>query len=138
MTALTAAKEVLEKGSKRIQLLVAASTVIYKGALVKINAAGYAAPCAAEAGAVFVGTAMETVDNSSGAAGDLTIDVDAEPEIFYVAGTGFTQAMVGEKMYASDDQTASTTQGANEQEIGRAIELVSATMMGIVKKSFTV
>ncbi len=127
MTALAANKEIICKGNFSIQSYpVAASTKIYKGGMVKVTAAGYLAPCAAEAGAKFAGIAYETVDNSSGSAGAKSCKVYLDG-VFEIPSSGLTQADVGSILYASTDNDTSLVQGANEQTIGRILELVSAT-----------
>lgn len=126
MTALTANKEVIEKDRKLLAMPVVASDIIYKGAIVKINAAGYAAPMAAEAGAHMGGMAYEKADNSTGAAGAIKCKLMREG-VFKLVSAGLTQADLGSIVYASDDQTVSTTQGTNEVAVGRIVEVISAT-----------
>lgn len=60
---------------RTIKASVKAATKIYKGALVAKNAAGYVLPAADVAGQTVIGVAMETVDNTGGADGALTIRV---------------------------------------------------------------
>ena len=50
---------------------IIATDIVYEGAMVGENAAGYGRPLVA--GDKFVGHAMEKIDNASGAAGDLNI-----------------------------------------------------------------
>jgi len=126
MAALAANKEIIEKGRELISFPVVASDIIYKGAICKINAAGYLAPMAAEAGAAFAGMAWEKVDNSAGSAGDENCRVQ-RVGIFEMVTSGAAQSAVGSIVYASDDQTVSTTQGTNELAVGRIIEVISAT-----------
>ena len=128
MAALTEDKNVVEKDGKLVAMPVVASDIIYRGALLKINAAGFLAPCAAEAGAVFAGVSYEKCDNSSGSAGDVECRSITEG-LFLLEGSGFAQSDVGSSVYASDDQTISTTQGANEQEVGKILYFVSATQV---------
>lgn len=128
MAALAANVDRKEKEGKLIAHPVVASDIIYQGALVKHNAAGYLAPCSAEAGAVFAGVAYEKVDNSAGAAGDKTCRVEKEGSFLMTfAGAALTQAGVGASVYASDDDTVSLVQAANEQEVGKLVEFISAT-----------
>jgi len=129
MAALTEAKEVVEKAGKTIASPMAVD-VIYRGALCKHNAAGFAAPCAAEVGAVFAGVAYEDEDNSAGSAGDEDVKIIKEG-VFLLEGAAFTQTDVGQLVYASDDQTVSTTQAANEQQVGRIEALESATLIWV-------
>lgn len=126
MAALTDNKEVLEKDARKLAFPVVASDIIYKGAIVKVNAAGYLAPAAAEAGAAFAGIAYEKCDNSSGSAGDLECQVLREG-VFKLEGAGFSQSDVGSAAYASDDQTISNTDGGNEIRVGVVVKFISAT-----------
>lgn len=130
MAALAVNVKYDEKEAKLVAHPVVASDIIYQGALVKHNAAGFLAPCAAEVGAVFAGVAFEKVDNSAGAAGDLKCRVIKEGR-FLLTSSGFSQADVGSAVYASDDQTFSTTQAVNEQLIGYIDEFVSATQVWV-------
>lgn len=126
MAALTDNKEVLEKHRRLIENPVAGSTVIFKGAIVKSNASGFLAPASPEAGAKFAGIAYEKCENSAGSAGDEDCKLLREG-LFELSGSGFTQADVGEVVYASDDQTVSTTDGGNEQAVGKIAQVVSAS-----------
>jgi len=126
MTALTSDAQRVEKEGRLQSFQVAANAVIYKNALVKVNASGYLAPCAAEAGALFVGMAYEAVDATGLSNGDVSIRVELKNAI-EIAGSGFVQGDIMKAVYASDDNTVSTVQGANEQLVGRIIEVISAT-----------
>ena len=130
MAALSDNFEMSEKAGKLLLAPVVASDIIYRGALCKHNAAGYLAPCAAEAGARFAGVAYEKIDNSAGAAGDLSVKVMQEGT-FLMTGAGFAQSDVGNNAYASDDNTISNTQGANEQDVGVVVGYVGATQVWV-------
>lgn len=126
MAALTADKQILHKGEHELQSYpIAAATTIYQGAMCKINAAGFLAPCAAEAGAFFAGVAYEQVINS-GAAGAKSCRV-YKKAAFKLPSTGLAQANVGDNVYASTDNDTSLVQGANEQKVGRIMSFESAT-----------
>jgi len=131
MAALTANVDRKEKEGKLVASPVVASDIIYQGALVKHNAAGYLAPCAAEAGAVFAGVAYEKVDNSAGAAGAKTCRVEKKGSFLMSSGTSLSQADVGSAVYASDDDTVSTTQATNEQLVGYIVEFISSTQVRV-------
>lgn len=126
MTALTENKEVVEKGRDLLAFQVVASDIVYKGALVKTNAAGYLAPMAAEAAAFFAGIAYEKADNSAGSAGDIVCQV-MRKGVFPFVTSGMAIDDMQKIVYASDDQTVSLVQGANELAIGRIVEVISAT-----------
>ena len=129
MAALTENIEIPEKVGKLISHPVAVD-IIYKGALVKNNAAGYLAPCATEAGATFAGVAYEKKDNSGGSAGDLSCRVIKEG-VFLLTGSGLAQSDVGAVVFASDDQTITTSAGANLQPVGRIVAFKSATQVWV-------
>lgn len=89
---------------------VAATTVIYAGSLVAKNAAGYLVPAADTAGLVVVGLALESVDNSAGANGAKTCQVQVGVFKFKNGGTAnVDQATVHGLCYAADDQTVGKT-----------------------------
>ncbi len=126
MAALTDNKEVLEKHRRLLENPVMAALVIFKGAIVKSNATGFLAPASAELNAKMAGIAYEKADNSNGASGDIECKLLREG-CFELAGSGFTQADIGKEVYASDDQTVSTTQATNEIAVGKIAQVVSAT-----------
>lgn len=106
---------------------VAASTKIYSGSLVAVNASGYAVPAADTAGLAVVGVAMARADNSAGAAGDISVVVRARGE-FRFKGSGLSQALVGQNVCAVDDETvagAATT--TNDVVVGKLSKYLSAT-----------
>lgn len=128
--ALSANKEVQEQQGIKISMPVKAAVSIFKGAIVKIAADGFAAPMEAEVGAYLAGIAESVADNTSGASGDLNVDVKTEGS-FLLDGAGFSQASVGDDVYASDDETISDTQGANEIKVGKIVKYVSATQVWV-------
>lgn len=100
---------------------------VFKGALVKHNAAGYLAPCSGEAGSAFAGVAIEEVDNSAGAAGALVCKT-AKEGCFELPGTGFSQTDVGQAAYAADDSSVQTAAGTTSlQKIGTIEKFISST-----------
>lgn len=138
MTALAENKLLKEKEGKLIAMPVVASDIIYQGAMVKVNAAGYLAPCAGEAGSQFAGIAYEKVDNSAGSAGDKTCRVICDQSHFYLSGSGFTQADVGSVVYADDDQVVTLTEGTtSKQVVGNIVEFVSATEVVVKIKPYS-
>ena len=127
MAALAADRNVTHQEGKMLALSVVASDIIYKGALVKINAAGYLAPCAGEAGSQFAGVAVEQCDNSAGSAGDKEVLV-MQDGCHELPGSGFSQADVGSQAYATDDNEVTTTEGTtSKQKVGIIVKYISAT-----------
>lgn len=125
--ALAANKEVIEQEGKILSMPVVASDIIYKGALCKINAAGFLAPCAPEAGSQFAGVAHEIKDNSAGAAGAIECRVVTQG-CFVMTGSGFAQTDVGSQVYSTDDDIVTVTEGTgSKQKIGKIVKVLSAT-----------
>jgi len=94
---------------------VAASVVIYEGAMVAIDTAGNARPARANVTDRVVGRARSRADNAAGIAGDIRVDVDADSICFY-ENSGGNDAIaltdVGRDAFAVDDQTIALTDGA--------------------------
>lgn len=116
MTALTANRNTSAwAGGNRRQGAVAAATLIYAGAMLMRNAAGDIVEGQTDTGLTGVGRALELVDNSSGSAGDLTVDYDEG--IFRFANSAaadeITKADIGNLAYAVDDQTVAKTDGTS-------------------------
>jgi len=105
---------------------VAANAVIYAGAMVCLDANGYAVPAADTANYKFAGVARGAVDNTGGSNGDKDIVV-RWPGVFRFKASSITQAMVGKIMYVVDDETFDDSAGNNGIVCGRLVEYVSAT-----------
>ena len=131
MTALTANKLASEKDGK-IQLMpVKSAAIIFQNALLMVDPVAVGVlPAAALVNGRFVGIAYE--DNSDGAA---SIRVQREGA-FEMVGVGFADADLGKPVYASDDQTVSVTQATNELEVGKVIEIISATKVIVDLKRY--
>src|SRR5690554_2437007 len=114
-----------DQGSLR-SVPVAASTRIYQGTLVySVAASGFADDGHATGANSFLGIANGEADNSSGSAGDKKVEVFTHGA-FELQGSGFTQALVGDKIYGVDNFTVTAT-ATNNTLIGRCVEFVSAT-----------
>ncbi|MCL5105532.1 MAG: hypothetical protein M1133_15665 [Armatimonadetes bacterium] len=131
MTATTTAREVKRKDGQIISFPIAA-VKIPKGALVNINAAGYATNSTDAASETFAGVAYETVDNSAGSAGDLEIRVETTGTFVFVDGGGNgAQTDVGIAFKISDNQTVTDAATTNNIVAGVAVESISATSVRI-------
>lgn len=137
MTALTKPRLVPCKGEScgLTRLIpVAAATKIYNGALVMLDASGNANPAAAASGNnafVVAGIAEETVDNSAGSAGDLSIRVKANCDEgafgFNNHGSATIDAShVGKLAHASDDNTVANAASSTTRPIVGHIHSVDA------------
>lgn len=128
----------LYKDGKLQSYKVAASTHIYKGALVCINSSGYLVPGADTSGLLFVGVAFEEFDNSAGADGAAAADgrsgcrVRKSGDFLYTFTASTSQADVGKAVYLSADNTvalAATT--TNDVLAGYITEYVTSTSVRV-------
>lgn len=112
MAALTADRKIISKWTGRTMAIpVAASTTIYNGALVAVNTSGYAVPAANTVGFRVIGVATKKADNSSGSAGDISVQVSTGVFAFKNDADAIAQADVGRRCYVQDDQTVQDENG---------------------------
>lgn len=90
---------------------VKASTTIYAGAFVGDDGSGWARGLAAAD--PFLGISYERVDNSAGANGAKSVRVERSGRILHAVSGATDQSSVGTAVYASDDQTLTTTSTSN-------------------------
>lgn len=111
MAALTADRNTLYKDGEELPFPVAANAVIYAGALVVSNAAGYAAPGSAAAGLIALGRSEDSISNNPGADGAKVIRVRRKKAFLFANSTtdAVVQADVGRPCYIQDDQTVCHT-----------------------------
>lgn len=128
MAALTIARNREAKGYTKLRdYPVAAAAKIFKGAIVCLNTAGLAVNAADTASFVVAGIAQETVDNTSGAAGDKRVVCQYDREFLFTAAS-ITQAMVGTQMFVVDNDTVDDAAGpTNDVPVGKLTEFISAT-----------
>lgn len=108
MTALSANRDTKERASTLFSFPVAASTKIYQGSLVAINASGLAVPASTSTTLKCVGRAEFLADNSAGLAS--AINVQVKRGCFkFTNGESITLANVGANAYLTDDQTVGIT-----------------------------
>jgi hypothetical protein len=127
MAALTRSYDPTEKEGRVVAYAVGANKKVFQGALVCVDdATGYAEPATDAAGKTFAGVAYESAMNNPGAAGAASVRVRKSGTFALpFAGGAPTQAVVGKKAYASDDNTvalAATT--ANDVYVGDIVGLV--------------
>jgi|694.fasta_scaffold01648_7 hypothetical protein len=124
--AVTANQLTKRQEGDRQSFPVAASTTIYEGTLSFVNVTGYLDDDTATGANRFAGIAVAYVDNSSGANGALQGEVYAEG-VFELVGTGFSQASVGQPVFATDNYTITTSPSASGVYIGECVGYVSST-----------
>ena len=126
MSATTSNQPIIRRDGKNRPLPVAASTRLYQGTLAFVTAAGYADDDTATGVNGFAGIVRCEVDNSSGSAGDLTVELETDGD-YELPGSGFSQANVGDIAYADDNFTVVTSIGSTSVRIGRIVGYVSST-----------
>lgn len=131
MTNLTAVREDNRQDDK-LRLLKVGAVKLYKGSNVAINTSGYAVKGVDTASFKYGGVAYETIDNSAGNAGDLSIRVWTQGSFEMNFGGTATQATVGQKVYLVDDNVvdlaAVTT---NDVLVGVVTEFISANVVRV-------
>ena len=133
MTVLTAARNTPRfEPDAPVSLPMAAAMLIYGGALVALNATGFASKGVTATTLKQFGRAEETVDNSAGAAGAKNINV--HPGIFRWANSAaadlITIAEIGADCFIVDDQTVAKTNGAASRS--RAGKVVGVDSSGVL------
>ncbi len=131
MTATTNARESKRKDGELISYKMAA-VKIPKGALVNINAAGFATNATDAASETFAGVAYETVDNSTGSAGDKEIRVENRGTFVFVDGGGNgAQTDVGVEFKVVDNQTITDAATSNNLKAGICVESIDANTVRV-------
>jgi len=101
--------------------------IIFKGAIVTINAAGLAIAGIDTASTTVGGIAVEKVDATDAGDGVKKIRCWVDAEFLFVA-TSITQAMINTLMMVVDDNTVDDAAGAtNDIPVGKLTEFVSTT-----------
>ena len=130
MAALTADRQTsqsLYPEGPAIGYPVAANAVIYRGALVALNASGYLEPATTATTITCVGKAQEAVDNTGGSNGDLTCEARMGIHKWENDGTDtVVQADLGALAYAVDDQTVANTDGLSTRSAAGRIVLLES------------
>lgn len=129
MPNLTRPYDIAYSEGEIVEYSVAASTRIFAGAFVAIDANGWAVRVVGgTANQKFVGVAVETADNSTGANGDKRVKVlRRHGAVVERIGSSLSQASVGLIAYAADDNNITTTAGTNTA-VGRIVEFLSPTL----------
>jgi hypothetical protein len=107
---------------------VAAAKKCFAGALAVLNAAGHLQPATTALGLIALGRFEDRVDNSAGAAGDLTARVRRGTFRWAnsAAGDAITIAEIGGACFIVDDQTVAKTDGGGTRSKAGIISDVDA------------
>ena len=128
MASLTQDRPTLRRDGEGLDPPVAAATRIFAGAIVCINAAGFAVPGATATTLKAVGAADDRADNLAGAAGDIRVKV--RKGTFRYANSASADlialADVGSDCYVVDDQTVAKTSGSNTRSVAGKVFDVDA------------
>jgi hypothetical protein len=135
MAALTSQRNTPEYQTPRLQIIpVEASTKIYLGSMVGVNANGNAVPATTalrvigRAARGFRGIAGQDADNSAGAAGAISIVVEAGCFSWDINASDIAQANVDQLCYAVDDHTVSSSSSSGARPVaGRIVALDPST-----------
>ena len=127
MAALTAARNTPERAGAVLGYPVKASVKPIQGGIAVLNA-GYAAPGTTALNLVTIGRFEETVDNTAGSNGDVSVRVKRGTFKFGNSSAGdlIAQADVGADCYIVDDQTVAKTNGTNTRSVAGKVFDVDA------------
>lgn len=108
------------KDGELVAVPVAASAVIYAGALVVANASGFAAPGSVATTLTYLGRAEEAVNNTGGSNGDKTVLVRRKKAFKWKnhGADALVQADLGKTVYIVDDETVAKTNGGTTRSAG--------------------
>lgn len=125
MPALTQDRNTPQRFGDTFNHSVAASSVIFAGSIVVLNAAGDAVAASTATGLKTVGRAEQYVDNSGGAAGDKAVDVRKGTFRFENDGS-IDRTDIEGTAYIVDDQTVANTDGTGTRSAAGKIVDVDA------------
>jgi len=124
--ALSAARDTPSRSGELVAVGVASNTVIYSGAMVAVDATGYAVPASDATGLKVIGRAESTVDNS-GTAGNGAQTIAVRRGVFrWTNGDTFTRADVGALAFVEDDGQVQKAAAATYDIIAGSIVDVDA------------
>lgn len=125
MAALTKDRGTPKRKGKQLNDPVAASVKIFNGAIVVLDAAGNAAPATTALALVARGISQQQVDNSSGLAGDESVETERGPH--RVANDGsIDRTHIGGTAYLVDDNVVAATDGGGTRSAAGPILDVDA------------
>ncbi len=125
---LTRDRNTAMKDGEIISVPVAANAVIFAGALVVANAAGFAAPGSVATTLTYLGRAEEPCDNTGGANGAKSVQVRRGKAFYFKnhAADLVVQASLGKVCYIVDDETVALTNGTNTRSAAGIVVGVDA------------
>ena len=128
MTACTTSRDTPARDAKHFDFPVAASTKIFQGSLVCINASSLAVPASTATTQKCVGRAEHEADNAAGSAS--AINVKVKRGCFRFGNSASTDAIalkdIGASCYIVDDQTVAKTDGTGTRSIAGIVRDVDS------------
>lgn len=112
MTATTTPRNTFWRDCVLTPVPVAKGEAIPEGAIVCVNADGYAVNGKAGTTLKYAGCAAESVDNSAGADGDAAVNVRAHKAFRWDQDGTITQVNLLDRAYILDNQTVTATDGS--------------------------
>lgn len=134
MVALTADRSTVRRENADIETHpVKAGAKIFQGALVCLDASGWAQPGATATTLTALGRAEYRADNSGGGNGDVNVAVRRGVLCFANSGSGdlITRADIGKPAYVVDDQTLAKTNGGGTRSAAGIIRDADAQSVWI-------
>lgn len=129
MTAATTERLTQRRHADQFDFPVAAATKVLAGTIVMLNSSGYAKPGTTATDEKAVGIAEATADNSSGAAGDVSVPV--RRGTFLLANSAstdeITNADYGSTCYVVDNQTVAKTHATNTRSAAGIVRGVTGS-----------
>ena len=123
---LTQDRNTSMKATDILVIGMAASSRIFAGSLVMLNAAGFAVSGVTATGLTYAGRAEEFVDNTSGAAGAARVAVRRNKAFKWTNDGSIAQAQLLKNAYVVDDGTVAATDGGGTRSIaGRIVGIDS-------------
>ena len=128
MVAMTQDRNTSRRERGLLQVLVAASAVIFAGSIVCVNADGFAVEGDTDPDLIYMGRAEHAVDNTGGADGNVSLLVrtDGAFQFENSATDPVTQASIGMLCWVVDNQTVAATSGTGTRSAcGRVVGIDS-------------
>ncbi len=128
MTALTSDRDTRFRETLYREPPVKGNVVLYAGAMVALDANGYAVPASATSTLIVIGRAEARYDNTDGADGAIRARVRRGCFSYNnsTSTDAFTAADVGKTAYAADDNTVAKTNGTNTRPVAGTVFDVDA------------
>ena len=128
MAALTRNRDTKARSGDITEPPVKGAAEIFAGALVAVDANGYAVPGSTATTLKGLGRAEQHVDNSAGADGDMSVRVGRGIYRFAnsAAADEITLSDVGADCYIVDDQTVAATDGTGTRSVAGKVHDVDA------------